>query len=101
MSSKVTHTYNDHLITRQNRAEKEFLAAFEAEKPTLENAHVLVNPYFINPLCALILFKSEKPAAATMTIHGKRNVKTSCTPSPKAPITSFRSSASTKAWPPA
>ena len=73
MSSKVMHTYNDHLITRQNRAEKEFLAAFEAEKPTLENAHVLVNPYFINPLCALILFKSEKPAVATMTIHGKRN----------------------------
>ena len=75
MSSKVMHTYNDHLITRQNRAEKEFLAAFEAEKPTLENAHVLVNPYFINPLCALILFKSEKPASATMTLHGKRNAR--------------------------
>ena len=29
MSSKVTHTYNDHLITRQNRAEKEFLAAVD------------------------------------------------------------------------
>lgn len=75
MSNKVMHTYSDHLITRQNRAEKEFLAAFEAEKPTLENAHVLVNPYFINPLCALILFKSEKPASATMTLHGKRNAR--------------------------
>ena len=29
MSSKVMHTYNDHLITRQNRAEKEFLAAVD------------------------------------------------------------------------
>ena len=43
MSNKVMHTYSDHLITRQNRAEKEFLAAFEAEKPTLENAHVLLH----------------------------------------------------------
>ena len=31
MSNKVMHTYSDHLITRQNRAEKEFLAVFGAE----------------------------------------------------------------------
>lgn len=72
-TNRVTHTLEEHLITRQNKAEKEFLAAFESEKPTLENAHVLVNPYLINPLCALILFKTDKPAAATLTIHGKRN----------------------------
>ena len=73
MSDKVIHTYEDHLITRQNRAEKEFLEAFEKEKPSLAQAHVLVNPYFINPLCALILFKTDKPAVPTMTLHGKRN----------------------------
>lgn len=45
----------------------------EKEKPSLAQAHVLVNPYFINPLCALILFKTDKPAVPTMTLHGKRN----------------------------
>lgn len=73
MDYKVKHTYEDNLITRQNRAEKEFLAKFEAEKPGLENAHVIVNPYLINPLCALILFKSDKEAEATLTVHGKNN----------------------------
>ena len=43
--NRITHTLEEHLITRQNKAEKEFLAAFESEKPALENAHVLVNPH--------------------------------------------------------
>ena len=47
MSSKVMHTYNDHLITRQNRAEKEFLAAFEAEKPTTGKLIYAIKRYLI------------------------------------------------------
>ena len=70
MDYRVKHTYEEHLITRQNRAEKEFLAAFEKDSPKLDNATVLVNPYLINPLCALILFKTDKPCKATMTLHG-------------------------------
>ena len=73
MDYKVRYTNEDHLITRQNRAEKAFLAAFEKDKPELENAHVLINPYLINPLCALLLFRSKTPASATLTVHGKRN----------------------------
>ena len=73
MDYKVCYTNEDHLITRQNRAEKAFLAAFEKDKPELENAHVLINPYLINPLCALLLFRSKTPASATLTVHGKRN----------------------------
>ena len=79
MSDRVRYTYEDHLITQQNRAEKEFLAAFEKEKPGLDKAHVLVNPYLINPLCALILFKTAKPAKATLTIQGKRNARENIT----------------------
>lgn len=75
MDNRVTHTFEDHLITRQNRAEEAFLAEFEEKKPLLENAHVLVNPYFINPLCALILFKTQSPASATLTVHGRRNAR--------------------------
>ena len=75
MSTKVKHSYDDNLLTRQNRAEKEFLDKFEAEKPGLDDAHVLVNPYLINPLAALILFKTDKPVEATLTVHGKNNAR--------------------------
>ncbi|MBQ1420942.1 MAG: arylsulfate sulfotransferase N-terminal domain-containing protein, partial [Desulfovibrio sp.] len=73
MANRVEHVRYDHLITRQNRAEKEFLARLENEKPRLDNAIVVVNPYLINPLAAMILFKSDKPAKAVLTVHGKRN----------------------------
>ncbi|MFW5489883.1 MAG: aryl-sulfate sulfotransferase [Desulfovibrio sp.] len=73
MSEKVAYTCEDHLITQQNRKEKAFLTAFEAEKPCLDNAHIVVNPYIINPLSALILFKTDKKVTATVTVHGKRN----------------------------
>ncbi len=73
MAHSVSYTHEEHLITIQNKAEAAFLAAFEAQKPTLDDAHVLLNPYTINPLGALILFVTETPLAATLTIHGKRN----------------------------
>lgn len=72
MSKKVSYISEDNLITQQNRAEKAFLAEFEKEQPGLENAHVVLNPYLINPLCALILFKTDKEAEATLTVHGRR-----------------------------
>ena len=90
MSDKVRYTYEDHIITQQNRAEKEFLAAFEKEQPGLDKAHVLVNPYLINPLCALILFKTKSPAKATLTVHGKRNAREDITSSRRAPATPCR-----------
>jgi len=70
--TRMNYVYDEHLVTKQNRAEKAFLAAFEAEKPCLAKAHVIANPYLINPLCALILFKTEEEVEVTMTVHGKR-----------------------------
>ncbi len=75
MSMKVEYTSEDNLITRQNRAEAAFLKAFEEAKPALEDAQVIVNPYLINPLCALILFATDKETEATLTVHGKRNAR--------------------------
>ncbi len=75
MDYKVKHSYQDNLLTMQNSAEKAFLKKFEDEKPNLENAHVLVNPYLINPLCALILFRTDKEVAPTLTVHGKNNAR--------------------------
>lgn len=79
MDCKVQHSFQDNLLTRQNRAEKAFLDKFEQEKPTLENAHVIVNPYLINPLAALILFKTDKEVEPTITIHGKNNARENIT----------------------
>ena len=41
MDYKVRYTNEDHLITRQNRAEKAFLAAFEKDKPSSRSWAVL------------------------------------------------------------
>ena len=41
------------------------------ENYTLENPLVKLNPYFINPLAAVILFKTEKEVAVTVRVLGK------------------------------
>ncbi len=73
MANFVTYRYEEHIISAQNAAEAAFLAAFEENKPSLENATVIPNPYIINPLSALILFKTSSKLSATLTVHGKRN----------------------------
>lgn len=75
MSQFIAYTSEEHLITRQNKAEKTFLAVFDSVKPALKNATVLLNPYFINPLGALILFYTDTACSVTLTIHGKRNTR--------------------------
>ncbi len=75
MSNFVEHIYEEHMVTRQNKAEKAFLEEFEKAQPSLDEAHVLVNPYLANPLCALILFKTKTQVEATLTIHGKNNTR--------------------------
>lgn len=72
MSNKIRFISQDHLITRQNQAEKEFLAAFAEKKPAFDQPLVVPNPYLINPLCALVMFSTKDKVAPTVTIHGKR-----------------------------
>lgn len=72
MGNKVTFTSQDHLITRQARAEKEFMAEFEKNEYTIAEPYVVKNPYLINPLCALVMFTTEEEIAPTITVRGKR-----------------------------
>ena len=72
MSNRVTYTSEDHLITKQAKAEAAFLATFEKGEYTLENPLVVENPYLINPLCALVMFSTPEEVAATVTVRGKR-----------------------------
>lgn len=72
MSNKVTYTSQDHLITCQANAEKAFMAEFEKKNYTLDEPYVVKNPYLINPLCALVMFKTDKETTSTVTVCGKR-----------------------------
>ena len=66
--SEVKYNYIEHWIPKQAEAEKAMLAEFEAGNYTLENPLVKYNPYFINPLAAVVLFKTEKETAITVTV---------------------------------
>ena len=59
--AEVKYTQLEHWIPKQAASEKAMLAEFEAGNYTLENPLVKYNPYFINPLAAVVLFKTEKP----------------------------------------
>ncbi len=72
MSNKVTYNSYDHLITRQANAENQFLADFEKQTYTIDTPFVVHNPYLINPLCALVMFKTTQKVAPTVTVCGKR-----------------------------
>jgi hypothetical protein len=57
------HVFTTSLVDRQNEAEKAMLAEFRAGNYTLENPLVKLNPYFINPLAAVVMFTTEKEVA--------------------------------------
>ena len=61
----------EHIIDRQYDAEKAFLAEYEKGSYTIENPYVVVNPYLIAPLTALVMFEAAKPAFAKVTVKGK------------------------------
>ena len=69
MNTKYIFTAN--LVVRQNEAEKAMLAEFRAGNYTLENPLVKLNPYFINPLAAVVMFTTEKEVAVTVSVLGK------------------------------
>jgi len=60
-----------HLITLQNESEQKFLAEFRAGNYTLEDPLVTINPYLINPLAAVICFKTAEKTTVEVTIKGK------------------------------
>lgn len=61
----------DHIIDRQYAAEEAFLAEYKKGSYTIDNPYVVVNPYLIAPLTALVMFEAAKPAFAKVTVKGK------------------------------
>lgn len=60
-----------HLITLQAESEEKFLAEFRSGNYTLANPLIVKNPYLINPLSAVLCFKTEEETTAQITVKGK------------------------------
>lgn len=71
MTDGVSYSHCHTLIQQQNEAEACILAAFKDGDFTLEKPLIKVNPYLINPLAALVLFRTEEETAVTVTVFGK------------------------------
>lgn len=69
--SKLQITQKQHLILEQNALEKEYYAKFNEGKYTLAAPLVIVNPYKIAPLTALIMFRTDTDCEITLTVKGK------------------------------
>ncbi len=67
----INYSFTRSLVDRQNEAEQAMLAELRAGSYTLENPLVKLNPYFINPLAAMILFTTEEETAVTVKVLGK------------------------------
>ena len=60
-----------HLIEVQYEAEQEFLKQFNQGEYTLENPLVVLNPYKICPLSALVMFRTEEECRPCLKVKGK------------------------------
>ena len=67
----IKHVTVDSLVTRQNAAEKAMLAELHAGNYTFDNPLVKLNPYFINPHAAVVLFNTPEEIAVTVRVIGK------------------------------
>ena len=67
----IKHVTIDSLVTRQNAAEKAMLAELRAGNYTFDNPLVKLNPYFINPHAAVVLFNTPEEIAVTVRVIGK------------------------------
>ena len=67
----IKHIIIEDLIARQSAAEAAMLQEFENGSFTLQNPLVRLNPFFICPCAAVVLFKTEKETAVTVTVRGK------------------------------
>lgn len=72
MSNKVSYKSQDHLITSQAKAEERFMSEFNKQEYTVDAPYVVKNPYLVNPLCALVMFKTSNSVTPTVTVRGKR-----------------------------
>ena len=71
MAERIPYSYCESLVEKQTKAEQAMLDEFAAGSYTLEQPLVKLNPYLINPLSAVVMFRTETETAVTVTVYGK------------------------------
>ena len=71
MAERIPYSYCESLVEKQAKAEQAMLDEFAAGSYTLEQPLVKLNPYLINPLSAVVMFRTETETAVTVTVYGK------------------------------
>lgn len=71
MAKNVTYVNETDIMEKQAAAEKQMLDEFKKGEFTLENPLVKLNPYLVSPCAAVVLFRTEKDVAVTITVLGK------------------------------
>lgn len=74
--SMIPHVKEVHFVTKQKEAEESFMEKFSQGNYTLENPLIIKNPYLLNPLSALVLFKTDVSVTATVSVKGKEDAGT-------------------------
>lgn len=70
MQGAIDYAFQESLVSRQARKEKEIISTFEEGTYGIESPLVVINPYLVNPLAALVCFRTEKRVAVTITVRG-------------------------------
>lgn len=71
MTATIPFSQTTHLIEQQYAAEQQFLQQFAAASYTPEAPLIIVNPYLIAPLTALVMFRTAKAQSVQLKVCGK------------------------------
>ena len=80
----INYSFTKSLVDRQNEAERAMLEELRGGNYTLENPLVKLNPYFVNPLAAVVCFNTDEEVAVTVSVLGKEPEGTMTHTFPKA-----------------
>lgn len=70
----VDYTYSSHIITEQFEVEQNFLSEYKANVYDFNSPYVILNPYLVAPLTALILFKTDDEESVSICVKGKNDL---------------------------
>lgn len=70
MEERINYKLEQSLLKRQAEAEEKLLEEFHSGAFTAERPLIKLNPYFISPLTAVMLFYTEEETPVTLHVHG-------------------------------
>ena len=65
-------TPEDDVYSKQKEMDNKIKEVLKSKKYTIEDPLVLENPYYINPLSAMIVFRTSKKSTVTLEVNGKQ-----------------------------